>query len=103
MKRLVWCVTLMVFLVGVREVIGGGCCQEGAGGSAISLEAALEEVRTTFFFTDAQMNTLKSILEKHGIKTGAHICPMTGKGEKAGSAVGGCCAAKKEIEVKPLP
>ncbi|MFN3467690.1 MAG: hypothetical protein ACK4WF_08325 [Candidatus Brocadiales bacterium] len=102
MKRLALCVMLMFFLIGAREVIGGGCCQEGASGSAISLEAVLEEVRTTFFFTDAQLNTLKSILEKHGIKTGAHVCPMTEKGEKAG---GGCCAAKKEmnLEVKPLP
>lgn len=102
MKRLVLCIMLTFFLTGVREVIGGGCCQEGAGvgtaGGVISLEAALEEARATLLLTDAQLNTLKTILEKYGMKTGAHVCPMTGKGEKAGPAMGGCCAAKKETK-----
>ena len=102
MKRLVLCIMLTFFLTGVREVIGGGSCQEGASGSTaggvISLEAALEEVHTTLGLTDAQLNNLKTILEKHGMKTGAHVCPMTGKGEKAGAGMGGCCAAKKETK-----
>lgn len=100
MKRLVLCMMLTFFLTGVREVIGGGCCQEGVGGSTagglISLEAALEEVRTTLVLTDAQLDTLKAILERHGVKAGASVCPMmTEKGEKTGAAMGGCCAAKK--------
>ena len=105
MKKLVLCMMLMFLLVGVREVIGGGCCQEGASGNVIALDAAVEEVRTTLGLTDAQLNTLKAILEKHGIKAGARVCPMTEKGEKAGSAMGGCCAAKKEMkfEMEPLP
>ncbi|HHT9154628.1 MAG TPA: hypothetical protein ACFYD5_02320, partial [Candidatus Tripitaka sp. YC43] len=89
MKRLVLCMMLTFFLTGVREVIGGGCCQEGAGG-VISLEAALEEAHTTLGLTDAQLNTLKAILEKHGIKAGARTCPMIGQGEKAGAGMGGC-------------
>jgi hypothetical protein len=102
MKRLVLCIMLTFFLTGVREVIGGGCCQEGASGStaggAISLEAAMEEVRTTLLLTDAQLDALKAILERHGIKAGARVCPMTEKGEKTGAAMGGCCAAKKETK-----
>lgn len=102
MKRLLLCIMLTFFLTGVREVIGGGCCQEGASGStaggAISLEAAMEEVRTTLLLTDAQLNTLKAILERHGVKAGARVCPMTEKGEKAGAGMGGCCAAKKETK-----
>lgn len=102
MKRLVLCMMLTFFLTGVREVIGGGCCQEGVGGSTaggvISLEAALEEVHATLSLTDAQLDTLKAILEKHGIRAGARVCPMTAKGEKAGAAMGGCCAAKKETK-----
>lgn len=98
MRKLVLCAMLMFCLTGVREVIGGGCCQEGAKG--VSLEAALEEVRTTLWLTDAQLNTLKAILEKHGIKSGAHVCPMMEKGERAGGASGGCCAAKKEAKAE---
>ncbi len=95
MRRLLLCVVVMFFLVGVREVIGGGCCQEEMKG--VSLGAVLDEVRATLSLTDAQVNTLKAILERHGIREGAHICPMT---EKAAAAVGGCCAVKKEAKAE---
>lgn len=84
-------------MAGVREVVGDGCCQEGMKG--LSLEAVLEEARTSLLLTDAQLGTLKAILERHGIRTGAHVCPMTQKGEAVapqGAVPGGCCAAKKE-------
>jgi hypothetical protein len=89
---------LLLFMVGVREAMGGGCCQEGTGGGPkeVSLVAALEEVRTTLWLTEAQLNTIKAILERHGIKEGVHVCPMTEKGAEA--VQGGCCAAKKEVK-----
>ncbi|HHT9119403.1 MAG TPA: hypothetical protein ACFYD3_02520 [Candidatus Hypogeohydataceae bacterium YC41] len=92
MKKLLLCIALGFFLIGAREVLGDGCCQ---GMKDISLEAVLEDARTSLTLTDSQVNTLKAILEKHGIKSGAHVCPMT---EKA--AMGGCCGAKKEAKAE---
>jgi hypothetical protein len=99
MKKLILCVVMVALLICVRDVIAGSCCQEG-GPKAISLEAVLEEARTTLSLTDAQLSTLKAILEKHGITVGARVCPMYGNVEKAGVTPGGCCAAKKEAKAE---